>query len=153
LRVGDIDSARMVLIVRQGKGRKDRLTPLSPRLLAELRDYWRWARPKTWLFPGKRPGHPLHQGNLQRLCPRLAAKLGFSKRVTPHTLRHSFATHMLEAGIDLVTLQKILGHSQLSTTALYLHICTRRLQQLPDLLDRLMLPKIGSATSSREDLS
>jgi len=144
LRVNDIDSARMVVIVRQGKGRKDRLTPLSQRLLDELRVYYRWQRPTTWLFPGQRPDQPLHPGGLQRLCRRLVVKLGLGKPVTPHTLRHSFATHMLEAGVDLFTLQAILGHSSLETTALYLHVGTRRLQQIPSLLDRLMLPLPGS---------
>lgn len=146
LQVADIDSARMVVVVRQGKGRKDRLVPLSPRLLAELRVYWQWQRPKKWLFPGQKPDQPLTASNVQRMCQRLVAELGFSKRVTPHTLRHSFATHMLEAGVDLLTLQAILGHSSLQTTALYLHIGARRLQQVPSLLDRLMLPATPAAT-------
>jgi site-specific recombinase XerD len=140
LRVNDIDSARMVVVVRQGKGRKDRLVPLSPRLLEELRAYWRSYRPQTWLFPGAMPDKPLHPGNVQRLCRRLTARLGMTKHVTPHTLRHSFATHMLEAGIDVVTLQAILGHTDLQTTAHYLHIGAHRLQQVPGLLDRLLLP-------------
>jgi integrase/recombinase XerD len=147
LRVTDIDSARMVVIVRQGKGRKDRLVPLAPRLLAELRRYWLRQRPKTWLFPGRRPDQPLTASNVQRRCQRLVAQLGFTKHVTPHTLRHSFATHMLEAGVDLLTLQAILGHSHLQTTALYLHVGTRRLQQLPSLLDRLMLPTAVPSTT------
>jgi integrase/recombinase XerD len=153
LRVSDIDSARMVIIVRQGKGRKDRLVPLSPRLLAELRAYWQWQRPRTWLFPGQRPDQPLTATNLQRLCQRLIAQLGFSKRATPHTLRHSYASHMLEAGVDLRTLQAILGHSNLQTTALYLHVSTQRLQQLPSLLDRLMLPAPSSVTPAPEGRS
>lgn len=153
LRVTDIDSSRMVIVVRQGKGRKDRLVPLSPRLLQELRDHWRSARPETWLFPGKSPVQPLQSCVVQRMCRRLVAKLESSKRITPHTLRHSFATHMLEAGIDLVTLQMILGHTRLTTTALYLHISTRRLQQVPHLLDRLMLPKIPSPTPMSEEPS
>jgi integrase/recombinase XerD len=140
LRITDIDSARMVITVRQGKGRKDRLVPLSPRLLDELRAYWRQTRSPTWLFPGTNPERPLHVGNLQKLCQRLVAQLGLNKRVTPHTLRHSFATHMLEAGIDLFTLKTILGHTSLNTTAHYLHISTRRMQQVPSLLDQLMLP-------------
>ncbi len=150
LRVTDIDSSRMVVVVRQGKGRKDRLVPLSPRLLAELRAYWHWQRPRTWLFPGQRPTQPLTASNVQRLCQRLTEQLGFTKHVTPHTLRHSFATHMLEAGVDLLTLQAILGHSHLQTTALYLHVGTRRWHQLPSLLDRLMLP---TPMSRREEPS
>jgi site-specific recombinase XerD len=153
LRAEDIDSARMVVMVRQGKGRKDRQAPRSGRLLDELRDYWRWALPKTWLFPGNRPDGTLHPSVLQRLCKGLAAKLGWSKRVTPHTLRHSFATHMHEAGIDLVTLQNIMGHTRLTTTALYLHICTRRLQEVPSLLDRLMLPKPSASEPKSEGQS
>ena len=145
LRVTDIDSARMVVVVHQGKGRKDRLVPLSARLLIELRSYWRLQRPTTWLFPGQRPGQPATPGNVQRLCRSLTAQLGFTKQVTPHTLRHSFATHMLEAGVDLRTLQAILGHSYLQSTALYLHIGTQRFQQLPSLLDRLMLPTAAAA--------
>jgi integrase/recombinase XerD len=140
LRINDIDSARMVVIIRQGKGGKDRLVPLSSRLLDELRAYWRQYRPPTWLFPGARPQHPMNASNVQRMCQRLVARAGLTKRATPHTLRHSFATHMLEAGVDLLTLQAILGHGNLDTTAHYLHIGTRRLQQLPSLLDRLMLP-------------
>jgi integrase/recombinase XerD len=153
LRVGDIDSARMVIRVRQGKGRKDRLVPLSPRLLAELRSYWQWQRPQTWLFPGQRPEQPLTASHLQRLCQRLVVQLGLTKRATPHTLRHSYATHMLEAGVDLRTLQAILGHNSLQTTATYLHVSTQRLQQLPSLLDRLMLPAPSPATPAPEGRS
>jgi integrase/recombinase XerD len=148
LRVGDIDSARMVVVVRQGKGGKDRLVPLSPRLLEELRDYWRQYRPKDWLFPGGIPGQPLTGSCVQRLCQRLVVRAGLAKKATPHTLRHSFATHMLEAGVDLLTLKTILGHSDLDTTAHYLHIGARRLQQLPSLLDRLMLPTTHPAADT-----
>jgi integrase/recombinase XerD len=140
LKVADIDSARMVIAVRQGKGRKDRLVPLSPRLLEVLRIYWEHDRPKGWLFPGEDPERPLHSSSVQRICQNLVARLRLSKRVTPHTLRHSFATHMLEAGVDLRTLQAILGHSDLATTAHYLHVETARLRGVPALLDRLMLP-------------
>lgn len=135
-------------MVRQGKGRKDRQVPMSERLLDALRDYWRWARPQTWLFPGQTPDGTLHPCVLQKMCKRLVAQLGWSKRVTPHTLRHSFATHMLEAGIDLVTLQNIMGHTRLTTTALYLHICSRRLQAVPSLLDRLLLPQSSAEPQS-----
>ena len=141
LRVKDIDSARMVLIVCQGKGRKDRLVPLSQRLLDELRMYWRRYQPRTWLFPGARPDQPLCPGSVQRLCQEVVQRAGLGKRVTPHTLRHSYATHLLEAGVDLVTLQMILGHTDVRTTAHYLHISTHRLQQTPSLLDLLAVPK------------
>ena len=140
LRVADIDGRRMVVVVRQGKGRKDRQVPLSPRLLEVLRAYWQAERPATWLFPGRCADRPLTATNLQRLCQRLVTRLGFTKRVTPHTLRHSFATHMLEAGVDVFTLQRILGHRSLQTTALYLHVGTGRFRRLPGLLERLMLP-------------
>jgi integrase/recombinase XerD len=140
LQVRDIDSARMVLHIHQGKGGKDRLVPLSPRLLEELRAYWRCYRPSLWLFAGTIADRPLTEGSLHRICQSIVARAGLSKHVTMHTLRHSFATHLLEAGVDLVTLQAMLGHSSVKTTARYLHISTRRLQQMPSLLDRLMLP-------------
>lgn len=142
LQVTAIDSSRMVVIVRQGKGRKDRLVPLSQRLLEELRAYWRQARPRPWLFPARGSALPLVQASVQRLCQQVVARSGLSKHITPHTLRHSFATHMLEAGVDLLTLQHILGHNSLQTTAGYLHLSSHRLQQLPSLLDRLMLPNL-----------
>jgi integrase/recombinase XerD len=143
LKVADIDSARMMIAVRHGKGQKERLVPLSPKLLEVLRAYWRHERPRTWLFPGTKPGQPLHSTNVQKLCQRLVADLGLSKRVTPHTLRHSFATHMLEAGVDLRTLQLILGHSNIQTTTHYLHVNAKKLQEVPGLLERLMLPSLA----------
>jgi integrase/recombinase XerD len=148
LQVTDIDSARLVIHVREGKGRKDRLVPLSPRLLEELRAYWRRYRPATWLFPGAFPGRPLNGGSLHRLCRRVVKRSGLTKAVTMHTLRHSFATHLLEAGVDVVTVQTILGHSNLKTTARYLHISTRRLQQMPDLLERLLLPPLTAVPAA-----
>jgi site-specific recombinase XerD len=141
LHVADIDSARMVIHVRQGKGAKDRLVPLSQRLLDDLRRYWQQYRPTTWLFPGAFPDRPLTASNVQRLCQRLVTRAGISKPATPHTLRHSYATHLLEAGVDVVTLQKLLGHRDLSTTAHYLHLTTDRLRQTPSLLDLLVLPQ------------
>jgi site-specific recombinase XerD len=146
LRVADIDSGRMVVVVRQGKGRKDRLVPLSPRLLAELRAYWRKHRPATWLFPGLVPDQPLTDGTVFRWFQELVARVGFRKRVTWHTLRHSFATHLLEAGVDLRTLQALLGHSHLRATVGYLHISTRHLQRMPSLLDLLVVPPAAAAT-------
>jgi len=131
LQASAIDSSRMVVHVRQGKGAKDRLVPLSVHLLAELRDYWRRYRPTGCLFGDR------CQGSVQRMIKRVLGRTGISKPATMHTLRHSFATHMLEAGVDVLTLQKILGHRQLSTTALYLHLRSDRLRQLPSLLERL----------------
>jgi len=140
LRVTDIDSARMVVLVRQAKGRKDRLVPLSARLLAELRAYWRRYRPAPWLFPGLDPTRPMNVSTVQRQCQRAARRAGISKRCTPHTLRHSYATHLLEAGVDVFTLQAILGHRDLRTTAHYVHVDTRRLRAASSLLDLLAVP-------------
>ncbi len=137
LQVADIDSQRMIVHVRQGKGHKDRLVPLSARLLKELRDYWRHYRPATWLFPNRTADGPCHGGSFERRFRRLVQRAGIAKPATMHTLRHSFATHLLEAGVDVMTLQKLLGHRQLSTTALYLHLRRDHLQNLPSLLDLL----------------
>jgi integrase/recombinase XerD len=137
LRVGDIDSARMVLMVRQGKGGKDRLLPLSPRLLEELRTYWRKYRPTDWLFPSKTAAGHLSVSAVQRACHRAVLACGFRKKVSMHTLRHSYATHLLEAGTDLVTLQRLLGHGHLATTTRYLHVSDQRLRSAPSPLDLL----------------
>jgi integrase/recombinase XerD len=131
LQASAIDSSRMVVHVRQGKGAKDRLVPLSLHLLAELRDYWRRYRPTGCLFGDR------CRGTVQRMIKRVLRRAGISKPATMHTLRHSFATHMLEAGVDVLTLQKILGHRHLTTTACYLHLRSDRLRQLPSLLERL----------------
>ncbi len=141
LQLADIDSARMVLQVRHGKGQKERLVPLSPRLLEVLRGYWREYRPATWLFPGVKPALALTGGAAQRMCQRTAKRAGLTKRIHPHILRHSFATHLLEAGVDLLSVQALLGHSHFNTTAKYLHISMRRLQQLPQLLEGLVVPR------------
>jgi integrase/recombinase XerD len=141
LRVTDIDSARMVLHVRQGKGAKDRLVPLSLRLLQELRAYWVRGRPRTWLFPGHQAGGTMTSSNVQRRFARLVKRVGLSKHCSMHTLRHSDATHLLEAGVAVLTLKALLGHASLQTTARYLHISTRRLHQAPSLLDLLALPR------------
>jgi integrase/recombinase XerD len=138
LRVADIDSRRGVLQVRQGKGGKDRQVPLSPQLLAELRDYWRRCRPKDWLFPGRYGRGRCSITALQRRVTRVVRALGWSKHVSLHTLRHSYATHLLEAGVDVVTLQRLLGHNDLQTTARYLHVSTLHLQRLPNPLDALV---------------
>lgn len=141
LQVADIDSARMVIHVRQGKGAKDRLVPLSLRLLEDLRAYWRMHRPRTWLFPGHKPERSITSSNVQRRFGRLVKQVGLRKHCSMHTLRHSYATHLLEAGVDLLTLKALLGHTSLQTTARYLHVSTHRLQQTPSLLDLLVLPK------------
>jgi site-specific recombinase XerD len=141
LTAADIDSARMFVVVRQGKGRTDRLVPLSLRLLTELRAYWRMHRPRTWLFPGSKPDQPLCAAAIQRMVKRTRQAAGLVKPATLHTLRHSFATHLHEAGVDLVTLQKLLGHRSIDSTLLYLHLSQRHLQQTPSLLDLIALPK------------
>jgi integrase/recombinase XerD len=126
LRAEDIDSARMLIHVRQGKGNKERLVPLSNTLLAGLRDYWRWARPKGgWLFPGQSPDKPINVHTIQKACLNARRAAGLKKPVTMHTMRHSFATHLLEAGTDIRTVQALLGHSSLSTTAIYTHVQRR----------------------------
>lgn len=139
LRVSDIDSDRMTIQVRQGKGRKDRLVMLSPVLLEELRRYCRWARPADWLFPGQKPGRPLTTRTVQKACRRAveAAGLGSERRITIHTLRHSFATHLLEGGTDLRLIQTLLGHNSLRSTAIYTHVSTHRLRSTVSPLDRL----------------
>jgi len=140
LQVKDLDSRRLVVHVHAGKGRKDRLVPLSPKLLEELRAYWHSSRPATWLFPGKKPGTPRSVASVQRLVRRVARRAGLTKPLTMHTLRHSYATHQLEAGLDLLTLQRVLGHQSLKTTAEYVHLTTRQLQRTPGLLEWLARP-------------
>jgi integrase/recombinase XerD len=141
LRVSDIDSSRMTLHIRAAKGRKDRFVPLSAVLLDRLRDYWQQYRPKLWLFPGGRPGDHLSAANVQRMCARTVRACGLSKKASMHTLRHSYATHLLENGIDLATLQKLLGHNQLSTTLRYTHVGQAHLQRAVSPLDTLPLPQ------------
>lgn len=140
LQAGHIDSARMLLHVVQGKGAKDRLVPLSPLLLSELREYWKRFRPHPWLFPGSPPEKPLHGASVQRTLARAAREAGLSKAISPHTLRHSYATHLMEAGTDLCTIQKLLGHRDLSTTARYTHVSQHRLESIVSPLD--LLPAI-----------
>jgi site-specific recombinase XerD len=137
LKPGDIDSDRMLIHVRQGKGKKDRMVMLSPTLLEELRLYVRWAGPHYWLFPGLDPTQRLCNRTLQRTCRLTGERAGITKRVTPHVLRHSFATHLLDAGTDLRVIQTLLGHRRLTTTAIYTHVSTRRLQATVSPLDRL----------------
>ncbi len=141
LRVADIDSARRVIHVRQGKGGKDRQVMLSPLLLEELRAYWRFYRPADWLFPGRDPAQPLSAACVQRLCQKARRRAGIDKPVSPHTLRHSFATHLLEAGTDLRLIQRLLGHRSLSTTQRYLHIATHQIGTTASPLDHLPRPQ------------
>ena len=127
----------MVLHVRAGKGRKDRLVPLSAILLERLRAYWRQYRPRRWLVPGQRPDRPRSIGQVQRICRRAVRAAGIPKKASMHTLRHSYATHLLEGGCDLASLQKLLGHNQLSTTVRYTHVQQSHLQRYQSPLDTL----------------
>jgi integrase/recombinase XerD len=122
LKVSDIDSGRNVIWIRGGKGRKDRQTLLSPKLLELLRCYFRWRRPKDWLFPGEKPGRPITCNAIVLACKKAAEIAGISKAIHPHSLRHAFATHLLEAGVNLRSIQVLLGHAKLETTARYLHV-------------------------------
>jgi integrase/recombinase XerD len=121
-----IDSKRMVIRVEQGKGRKDRYVMLPPTLLDMLRDYWKRTRPGEWLFPGRSPGQPVHPLTINLTCREVARRCGIGKPVAPHALRHAFAVHLLEAGTDIRTIQLLLGHRNLSTTAQYLMIATSK---------------------------
>ncbi|HZC22346.1 MAG TPA: tyrosine-type recombinase/integrase [Candidatus Binatia bacterium] len=151
LKVGDIDSQRMIIRVVAGKGGKDRDLPLSPTLLETLREYWRWRKPKLYLFPTRTRGLPVEEPISDKTvwiaCSEAARRAGISKRVTPHTLRHSWATHLLEAGTDLRTIQVLLGHGDLETTAQYLHLSRRHLQAVNNPLDGLTLA--GTESVSR----
>jgi integrase/recombinase XerD len=137
LKVRDIDSQRMVIRVAQGKGRKDRYVMLSPKLLTLLRKYWKAARPTDWLFPSKIPGQPLNVASLQRACQEALQAAGLTKPVTVHTLRHSFATHLLESGTNVRAIQLLLGHRSLATTARYTQVSPQVFGALPSPFDRL----------------
>ena len=139
LAVTDIDSARMVIRIEHGKGGKDRYVMLSAQLLQILRAYWRIARPGRWLFPGRDLAQPVNVATLQAACRRATREARLSKPVTVHTLRHSFATHLLEAGTDLRIIQVLLGHAHVSTTARYTQVATSVVAATTSPLDRLSL--------------
>lgn len=141
LRVRDIDSARMTITVHQGKGRKDRMVMLSPVLLDTLRQYWRQHKPKEWLFPGDNPGQPISGNDIFMVFHNAVRHAGITKKVSPHSLRHSFATHLLESGTDLRTIQILLGHRSLKTTARYLHVSQHQVRATASPLDSLNLTK------------
>ena len=137
LRVADIDSQRQVICVRQGKGRKDRQVMLSPKLLEALRIYWKSYRPKVWLFPGESPERPISSETVRRVCRQAGEAAHLSKPISPHTLRHCFATHLLEDESDLRRIQILLGHRNLKTTARYLHVSNLAVRTTVSPLDRL----------------
>ena len=143
LKVSDIDSQRMIIRVTQGKGSKDRDLPLNPELLETLRAYWRWRRPKEYLFPchgsRKGPDGPASDKSVWHACVDAARRAGITKHVTPHTLRHSWATHLLEAGTDLRTIQMMLGHGDLETTARHIHLSQEHLHAAANPLQKLKL--------------
>ena len=145
LKVADIDSSRMLIQVRHGKGAKDRTVMLSPQLLAILRTYWRLARPREWLFPGRDESKPIDVQVLHAACRSATKAAGLAKRVTVHTLRHSFATHLLESGVDIRIIQVLLGHNSLSTTARYTQVATTTIAKTRSPIDRLALEVVPPA--------
>lgn len=153
LKVEDIDSGRMIVHIRQGKGNRDRDVPLTPKLLATLREYWRWMKPKTYLFPGTvngwRADKPITPKCVWTAVHDAAKQAGIHKRVSPHTLRHCFATHLLENGTDLRTIQMLLGHVDLETTAVYLHVSRIHLQAVVNPAETISISKLNTVKRSR----
>jgi len=141
LKVSDIDSSRMLIRVEQGKGKKDRYTLLSKLLLDRLRDYWRLYRPPLWLFPGSAPDKPIADTSIQKVFQRARHKAGIRKPASVHTLRHSFATHLLEQGVDIFTIKELLGHSTIMTTLQYLHLQQNKRSTIVNPIDRLLEEK------------
>jgi site-specific recombinase XerD len=153
LKVSDIDSQRMMLRVTHGKGGVDRDVPLSPTLLNTLREYWRWMRPETYLFPGTENGwradKPITAKMVWAAVDFATKRAGITKHVSPHLIRHSYATHQLEAGMDLKTLQVLLGHEDLATTSRYLHLSQKHLQAVSTPLDRVEMKPADQVPRSR----
>jgi site-specific recombinase XerD len=139
LKVSDIDSKRMIIRIEQGKGGKDRNVMLSPHLLELLRTWWKAARPRGWLFPGRDPAQPMTTRQLNRACHAAAQMAEINKRVSLHTLRHSFATHLLEQNTDVRVIQVLLGHSKLDTTALYTRVATKMISEVRSPLEHVAL--------------
>lgn len=132
----DIDSERMVVRVRQGKGKKDRYTRLTARMLHQLREYWKCYRPKKYLFEGMVPGQHISGSTVQKIFQKSRQRAGIKRQVGVHVLRHCFATHLLEAGVDSIMIKQMLGHAHLSTTARYLHVQSTGFDKVPDLLSQ-----------------
>jgi site-specific recombinase XerD len=140
LRVRDIDGARMMVHIRHGKGGKPRMVPMSSALRDLLHDYWHAEHPRDYLFPGVVQDHPLHENSVQKACERARLLARLEKRASVHSLRHSYATHLLELGVDLRTIQRLLGHSSLTTTAIYTHVTGRLLDAANKAVDLLAIP-------------
>lgn len=152
LRVTDVDSQRMVIHVRQGKGNKDRDVTLSPKLLEVLRAYWKWRKPKTYLFPSyyaSRQEKPISSHTVWNAVSAAARRAGIKKKVSPHILRHSWATHLLERGTDLKTIQVLLGHVDLEATTIYLHLSQHHLQAVHNPIEALPIAGLGDKPSVR----
>jgi site-specific recombinase XerD len=147
LKIADIDSSRMVIRVEHGKGGKDRYVMLSPPLLVILRAYWRLGKPTHWLFPGRDRDRPVSTATLQAACRVAAREASLDKPVTVHTLRHSFATHLLEQDVDIRVIQVLLGHSKLDTTALYARVATKTIRSVTSPLEQLALLMRGEDPS------
>jgi site-specific recombinase XerD len=156
LKVSDLDSQRMMIRIEQGKGRRDRYVPLSPKLLETLRVYWRWMQPKTFLFPGTvkglRTDVPISPNMIWYACRQAAQAAGIRKQISPHSLRHSCASHLLEAGADLRTIQVLLGHSRLEHTLVYLHLSPKHLRAVPNPLDALEVSNLDEVQRPRRSL-
>jgi site-specific recombinase XerD len=157
LKVSDIDSQRMVVHIRQGKGSRDRDVPLSPKLLEALREYWRWKKPKVYLFPstaGQRGvDAPISDKMVWWAVRKAARRAGLSKRIGPHSFRHSFATELLETGTDLRAIQLLLGHARLEDTTVYLHLSRRHLTTAVNPLDQLTIQSHNPTPTSETEPS
>ena len=148
LKASDLDKELMLVHIREGKGQRDRNVPLSPKLLDALREYWRWMKPTTYVFPGVVQGlrvdAPASDKIVWHACRLAAQRAGITKHVHPHTLRHSFATHLLEAGADLPTIQKLLGHADIRDTTIYLHLSRKHLKSVANPLDEIPVSSSAS---------
>jgi site-specific recombinase XerD len=157
LKVSDIDSKLMVIHIREGKGQRDRDLPMTPKLLEALRDYWRWARSKVYLFPSPFGAddqeEPISSKTVWNACHEAAVRAGLTKRIGPHTLRHSFATQHLDSGTDLRTIQYLLGHSSLKHTVVYLHLSQHHMRAATNPLDQLTLNTYGVKPPLEKDPS
>jgi site-specific recombinase XerD len=157
LKVSDIDSRCMVIHIHEGKGQRDRDLPMTPKLLEALREYWRWSRSKVYLFPSPwSPSDrekPITPKSIYNACKEAAARAGLTKRIGAHTLRHSFATQLLESGADLRTIQYLLGHSSLKHTEVYTHLSQRHMRAAANPLDQITLNTDGRKPPSEENPS